>query len=56
MQGFVYFDSHTPFELVVPPEAIASWFYKLLYALQGQRGTFWTDVACACQCVALEVY
>ncbi|APA11478.1 hypothetical protein sscle_08g062480 [Sclerotinia sclerotiorum 1980 UF-70] len=36
---------HTPFELWVPGEAIAAGFYSKLYALQGQRNTFYTGAA-----------
>lgn len=43
--GFVFFDSHTPYELVVPAKAIAGGFYKDLYALQGRKGTWWTGAA-----------
>jgi hypothetical protein len=42
---FAAFNSHTPFELTVPTEAIAGGFYKNLYALQGRRGTWWTGAA-----------
>jgi hypothetical protein len=39
------YSSHTPFELTVPPEAIADGFYKKLYSLQGCRHTFYTGAA-----------
>lgn len=42
---FVRFNSHTPFELTVPPEQIANGFYKDLYALQGHRNTWYTGAA-----------
>lgn len=40
----VYY-SHSPFECHVPAKAIAAGFYKKLYALQGQRRTFYTGAA-----------
>ncbi|KAL9623494.1 MAG: hypothetical protein Q9160_002174 [Pyrenula sp. 1 TL-2023] len=43
--GFVAFTSHAPFNLMVSPQAIASGFYRQLYALQGQRNTFWVGAA-----------
>ncbi|MCJ1352082.1 MAG: hypothetical protein MMC33_002066 [Icmadophila ericetorum] len=43
--NFVIFKSHTPFLLTVPTHAIQGGFYKLLYALQGQRKTFYTGAA-----------
>ncbi|KAF7898098.1 hypothetical protein EAF00_004544 [Botryotinia globosa] len=39
------YSRHTPFELWVPAEAIAAGFYSDLYALQGQRNTFYTGSA-----------
>ncbi|TAQ90979.1 hypothetical protein B7494_g715 [Chlorociboria aeruginascens] len=42
---FAVYSSHTPFELTVPAKAIAAGFYKDLYALQGQRHTFYTGAA-----------
>ena len=42
---FAVFSSHTPFELTVPSDAIAAGFYKKLYALQGQRNTYYTGAA-----------
>jgi hypothetical protein len=40
----VYY-SHSPFECHVPAKAIAAGFYKKVYALQGQRRTFYTGAA-----------
>ncbi|KAL3424063.1 flavin-containing superfamily Amine oxidase [Phlyctema vagabunda] len=42
---FAAFASHTPFELTVSAEAISNGFYRDLYALQGQRGTYYTGAA-----------
>ncbi|KAF2501410.1 FAD dependent oxidoreductase family protein [Lophium mytilinum] len=42
---FVAFASHTPFQLTVPADAIKSGFYSKLYALQGQKQTFYTGAA-----------
>ncbi|KAF2204040.1 FAD/NAD(P)-binding domain-containing protein [Delitschia confertaspora ATCC 74209] len=42
---FVVFKSHTPFNLQVSSEEIKNGFYRKLYALQGQRNTFWTGGA-----------
>lgn len=39
------FDSHTPYKLYVEADAIQSGFYSDLYALQGQRNTFWSGAA-----------
>ncbi|KAF4626178.1 hypothetical protein G7Y89_g11980 [Cudoniella acicularis] len=39
------YSSHAPFELAVSPSAIAAGFYKELYALQGQRNTYYTGAA-----------
>lgn len=39
------YSSHTPFELTVPPQAIADGFYKQLYGLQGKRHTYYTGAA-----------
>jgi len=39
------FASHIPFELTVPASAIASGFYKDLYALQGRRSTYYVGAA-----------
>ncbi|KAF2090563.1 amine oxidase, flavin-containing superfamily [Saccharata proteae CBS 121410] len=42
---FDILSDHAPFELVVPAKQIADGFYKDMYALQGQRRTFWTGAA-----------
>ena len=42
---FVVFSSHTPFELTVSVDAIEAGFYKQLYALQGERNTYYTGAA-----------
>ena len=42
---FVTFTSHTPFNLMVSNEAIANGFYERLYALNGQRNTFYNGAA-----------
>ncbi|KAI9749484.1 MAG: hypothetical protein M4579_006855 [Chaenotheca gracillima] len=42
---FAIFKAHTPFELTVSPAAIKNRFYEKLYALQGQRNTFYTGAA-----------
>lgn len=42
---FAVFNSHSPFELTVPSRAIKAGFYKQLYALQGQRRTYYTGAA-----------
>ncbi len=42
---FAAYQSHTPFELTVSKEAIQGGFYKELYALQGQRHTWYTGAA-----------
>lgn len=42
---FVVFHSHAPFEMTVSPQAIQDGFYKKLYALQGQKNTYWTGAA-----------
>lgn len=42
---FAAYENHTPFELTVPKDAIAGGFYKRLYALQGQRHTWYTGAA-----------
>lgn len=42
---FAAFSSHTPFELTVPSDAIKAGFYRKLYALQGQRNTWYTGAA-----------
>ncbi|KAI9924190.1 hypothetical protein ASPWEDRAFT_158633 [Aspergillus wentii DTO 134E9] len=42
---YVQFSDHSPFELVVPANAIRDDFYKELYGLQGHRDTFYTGAA-----------
>lgn len=42
---FAAYASHTPFELTVSEEAIRGGFYRELYALQGQRHTWYTGAA-----------
>lgn len=42
---FAVYSSHSPFELTVPAAAISAGFYSKLYALQGQRNTFYTGAA-----------
>jgi hypothetical protein len=42
---FAVFSSHTPYGLTVSADAIKNGFYTKLYALQGQRNTFWTGAA-----------
>ena len=39
------FSSHTPYEVYVPSDQIAKGFYNKLFALQGQRNTYWTGAA-----------
>lgn len=41
---FIY-SSHSPFQLNVPARDIADGFYRKLYALQGQRQTYYTGAA-----------
>ena len=43
--NFVAFTAHTPFNLMVSNEAIANGFYERLYALNGQRNTFYNGAA-----------
>ncbi|KAK0516331.1 hypothetical protein JMJ35_000934 [Cladonia borealis] len=43
--NFVAFTVHTPFNLMVSNEAIANGFYERLYALNGQRNTFYNGAA-----------
>ena len=43
--NFVAFTAHTPFNLEVSNEAIANGFYERLYALNGQRNTFYNGAA-----------
>jgi hypothetical protein len=42
---FVAYKAHVPFFLTVSSDAIRSGFYKDLYALQGQRNTYYTGAA-----------
>ena len=42
---FAAYENHTPFELTVSKEAIEGGFYRDLYALQGQRHTWYTGAA-----------
>lgn len=42
---FAVFSSHTPYGLTVSADAIKNGFYSKLYALQGERNTFWTGAA-----------
>lgn len=42
---FAAYKSHTPFELTVSKEAIQAGYYRELYALQGQRHTWYTGAA-----------
>ena len=43
--SFVAFTAHVPFNLMVSNEAIANGFYERLYALNGQRNTFYNGAA-----------
>jgi hypothetical protein len=43
--GFEVFSSHTPFEIHVPPAAIAGGFYRRLNALQGRNRTYYSSAA-----------
>ncbi|KAL2819007.1 hypothetical protein BDW59DRAFT_126269 [Aspergillus cavernicola] len=42
---WVTFHSHAPYTLQVSAEDIRDGFYEQLYALQGQRNTYWTGAA-----------
>jgi hypothetical protein len=42
---FVYLGNHSPFHLHVSAKDIGKGFYKKLYALEGQKSTFWTGAA-----------
>lgn len=42
---FLYFSNHAPFHIHVSPKDILDGFYKKLYALEGQKSTFWTGAA-----------
>jgi hypothetical protein len=44
-EGLEVFSSHTPFELHVPPAAIAGGFYRRLNALQGRNRTYYSGAA-----------
>jgi flavin-dependent amine oxidoreductase len=46
-EGLEAYSSHTPFELHVPPRAIADGFYRRLNALQGHRHTYYAGAALA---------
>ncbi len=43
--GLEAFESHTPFELHVPPAALAGGFYRRLNALQGRNRTYYAGAA-----------
>ena len=43
--NIIDFSSHTPYEVYVLSEQIAKGFYNKLFALQGQRNTYWTGAA-----------
>ena len=42
---FVKFVNHAPFNLMVSNDAIRDGFYKKVFALQGQRNTFYNGIA-----------
>lgn len=42
---FVEYSSHTPFYLQARPEDIKAGFYEEMYALQGDRRTYWTGAS-----------
>jgi hypothetical protein len=44
-EDLVVFSSHVPFELHVPPQAIAGGFYRGLNALQGHNRTYYSGAA-----------
>jgi hypothetical protein len=44
-EDLVVFSSHVPFELHVPPRAIAGGFYRTLNALQGHNRTYYSGAA-----------
>jgi hypothetical protein len=44
-EDLAVFSSHTPFELHVPPQAIAGGFYRRLNALQGHNRTYYSGAA-----------
>ncbi|KAI4092380.1 MAG: hypothetical protein L6R37_007579 [Teloschistes peruensis] len=43
--NLVGFTSHSPYEVYVSSDEIAKGFYNKLFALQGQRNTYWTGAA-----------
>lgn len=47
---FAVFSSHTPYGLTVSTEAIKDGFYSKLYALQGERKTYWSGAAFLTHC------
>lgn len=42
---FVYFTNHSPYHLHVSADDVREGFYRKLYALEGQKSTFWTGAA-----------
>jgi hypothetical protein len=44
-EDLVVFSGHVPFELHVPPQAIAGGFYRRLNALQGHNRTYYSGAA-----------
>jgi hypothetical protein len=43
--SFVEYSSHAPFSLQARPEDTQKGFYKDMYALQGERSTYWTGAS-----------
>ena len=43
--NIIDFSTHTPYEVYVSSDQIAKGFYNKLFALQGQRNTYWTGAA-----------
>ncbi|KAL9583690.1 MAG: hypothetical protein Q9212_002556 [Teloschistes hypoglaucus] len=43
--SLIDFTSHSPYEVYVSSDEIAKGFYNKLFALQGQRNTYWTGAA-----------
>ena len=43
--NIIDFTSHTPYEVYVSSDEIKKGFYNKLFALQGQRNTYWTGAA-----------
>ena len=43
--AYSVFSSHTPYEVYVTSERIAKGFYNKLFALQGEKNTYWTGAA-----------